>query len=109
MHPGSFTRGKKNLTEEDLDIAKLCRFYGCLPNDVRSMDVEDVSMLWQAITPLEARELLIGMKLSEYPWMKDEKDSFHTKTVDAAYPFSEKRSMSWDDLAKSTGQTRSHL
>lgn len=62
-------------------------------------------MLWQAITPLEARELLIEMKLTDYPNMdKRDRERFHHSIHGEAYPFAERRSITWEEAAAMIGQ-----
>lgn len=62
-------------------------------------------MLWQAITPLEARETLVQIRVANNPWVsQNEQRDFHDKTQREAYPFTEARSITWDDLAEMMGQ-----
>lgn len=70
------------------------------------MDTEDVSMLWQAITPLEAREVLVSLRIADHPHMKPEdRRKFADAMVDAGYPHAVERAASWEDVAHMFGQT----
>lgn len=56
-------------------------------------------MLWQAINPLEARDLLMQMRVADYPHNEQStRRKVHEAAKDEAYPFSEPKAMSWEEL-----------
>ena len=51
------------------------------------MDWDTIEGYWLAITQLEARELLVALTVSDYPWMKKEdKRKLHRAWHKMAYP-----------------------
>lgn len=51
---------------------------------------EDVENLWQAITRIEAEQMLLQMKIADYSHMtKSAKETFHKKMWIKAYPDSQ--------------------
>lgn len=63
------------------------------------MEAELVNSLWLAITPLEAQETLLALKIASFTKMKEsDRKDFHKKIYRAAYPKENKRKMSLDEL-----------
>jgi len=67
------------------------------------MDYEEFSMYYKAIDILEAQEILVQMKVSDYPTMKPESRSeFHHTISKTAYP-KERKILTTKELAKKLG------
>ena len=64
------------------------------------MPEENVELLWQAITRIEAEQVLLKMKLADYPNMKQPaRENFHRRMYIKAYPESqEAKPISFQEL-----------
>ena len=63
------------------------RFYGLHPDDALNMELDLFYTLWQSITVIEAQEILMQLKISDWPNMKDnDRQKFHRDLHRAAYP-----------------------
>lgn len=65
------------------------------------MPQEDFEMLWQALPRIEAEQMLVQMKLADYPHMKKEaREIFHRRTYIRAFPDSqEAKPLSFKELS----------
>jgi hypothetical protein len=80
----------------------VARFYGFSDADIEEMHLEDFINYSKAIEMLEAKEMLVNMKIMDYPKMKQEarKQLFqgvHKKAYPGAY--SEQKALSTEDVA----------
>jgi hypothetical protein len=75
-------------------------FFKLTPDYVDSMPEEEAEILWQAITRIEAEQMLIQMKLADFPHMKKEaRENFQRRMWLKAYPDSqESRPLSFQEL-----------
>jgi hypothetical protein len=80
----------------------MCEFYKYTPDQVASLTTEEFSMLWQAITILEARKALVDFQASGFPHAtKSYRSKIHREMHKAAYPkLSESEAVSTEQLAK---------
>lgn len=77
------------------------RFYRVTLEEIDGWLAEDEEMLWQAITVLEAQEMLMGVKVSSYPYLKEaDQDKVHRSLHKLAYPDVEKRSITAEEMAR---------
>lgn len=68
-------------------IAKVCRFYGWTVDHVLKMLPQEFYDMFEAITILEAQEMLINMKIADWPNMKDDdRARFADQMQTSAYP-----------------------
>ncbi len=66
-------------------------------------------MLWQAITPLESRELLVSLAVIDFPHKQNTaRHKIWDQARDEAYPFAERREVTWSDVAEMLGQRGTH-
>lgn len=73
------------------------------------MDAEQVEEFWQAITVIESQEVLLGMKIADFPHLtKSARSSAHKEFFKQAFPrtFREVRIVTWDDVAQLAGGGR---
>jgi hypothetical protein len=67
----------------------MCRFYGMSVDEARNMPVEIADQFWLAITQIEAQEMLIAMKVSDFPHLKKQsRESLGREIHKQAYPAS---------------------
>ena len=79
----------------------MCRFYGWTHDYLCSMPFETALEYWEAITMLEAQELLEDLKVSEYPNMKaNDKQKLSNMLQDKAYFKGEQKILKTTDLLK---------
>lgn len=65
----------------------MARFYGWTPDQIGALTVEDYEAYWRCITVLEAREVLVQLRVQDWSNMKDsDRKSFHGKIKTDAYP-----------------------
>lgn len=65
----------------------MIRFYGLKPRELKELDTETYSMLWQAITRLEAQDVLIACSIATFPSMsQQDRSKFHRAHYEKAYP-----------------------
>lgn len=66
-----------------------------------SMDAVDFNTYYEAITPIEAQEMLLSMKVISYPHMeKNSRQEFHKSIHKLAYPSSSRPVTRIDELEK---------
>tara|TARA_A100001201_G_scaffold106897_1_gene91420 strand:+ start:492 stop:749 length:258 start_codon:yes stop_codon:yes gene_type:complete len=51
----------------------MLRFYNLNPSDLDNLPVDEFEVYWQQITKLEAEEMLIGITVADYPYLKGDK------------------------------------
>ena len=58
-------------------------------------------MYWQAMTVIDAQDMIMKMRIQDWPHMKQEKRSeYHRQLFRLAYPATEEQTISFDQLAK---------
>lgn len=70
------------------------------------MPATDFNDLWEAITVIEAQEILTQLRIADWPNMKkSERTTFHRKLISKAYPGQVSGSVarSTEDIAKILG------
>ena len=68
--------------------------------DVDSMDIFEFKQLWNAITMIEAQEMLSQLCITDYPHLKKHKrQQIHRKLSALAYPERKKELMSTREIA----------
>lgn len=82
-------------------VAKLCRFYGLSPDQLSVLDAEMVNTLHMAITPLEAQEMLMLLKVADFPTMKKEaRSTLHKEMFKLAFPHRKRKGITLDDIER---------
>lgn len=61
------------------------RFFRMSLREVQDLDGAEFDLLWQAITPLEAQETLLGFRIALFPHLKNPQSKFDEKLREA-YP-----------------------
>lgn len=85
-------------------LAKIASFYGWRHDEILALDYEAVVAYWQAITVIEAQEVLIQMRLADWPNMKGPaRQKWHRDIHRAAYPHQKRKAMTPEELAKRLG------
>lgn len=65
------------------------------------MDAEMANMLWEAMTVINAQEMLVDMNISAYPHMKEgAMKKYHRDLYRLAYPAQQQKRMTMEDLKK---------
>lgn len=65
------------------------------------MDIDQATELVQAMDIIEARELLVQLKVADFPNLsKDERKKLHRSFYKTAFPNVEKKPMSTGDVAR---------
>ena len=65
----------------------MAAFYGFSHKDMLDMHADDFHQYWQAITVIEAQDMLKQMKVSDHPHVKqDNRSAFHKELQKQAYP-----------------------
>lgn len=68
------------------------RFYCIGLEEVNNLDPEDAEGLWLAITQIEAQDLLMQLRVADYPHMKDGgRSRIHREWHKLAYPRTQER------------------
>lgn len=63
------------------------------------MDYADALEFYEAITVIEAQDMLVAMKLADWPRAKPEsRKQFHRETRKLAYPVGMQKEMEFDDF-----------
>ena len=62
---------RKKVDRQLFFRAKLCKFYGWLPEYVEDMDYGKANEYWLAITVLESQDSLVSMEIADWPNMKE--------------------------------------
>ncbi len=73
------------------------------------MDAEQVEEFWQAITVIESQEVLLGMKIADFPHLtKSARTTSHKDFFKQAFPrtFRETRTVTWGEVANLVGGNR---
>lgn len=84
----------------------MCEFYGWTPDIVGGLTFEEASIYWEAITVIEAREMLSQLSVADYPHMKKtSRQKLHRSLSKMAFPatFKDKRRLTLQDLAAMGG------
>ena len=87
-------------------MAKVARFYGFSHNEIESMDAVIFSQYSHAIEPIEAKEILVALKISDFPKLKDqERTRLHREFYKKANPLhlSGRKVLTTRELAKKIG------
>jgi hypothetical protein len=65
----------------------MARFYGWTNNEIESLDCVDFAAYLEAITVLEAQEILLQMRIQDHPHQDESaRRSFHRDVWRKAYP-----------------------
>lgn len=84
----------------------MCFFYGWTHDQLMSLSIDELNNYWQAITSIEAQELLKKLTVVDWPNMKkSQREKLHRQLYGDAYPatFKETRKVSNLDLARVLG------
>lgn len=86
-------------------LAKLASFYGWRHEEILQLDYDVAIAYWQAITTIEAQEILIKMRLADWPNMKPTaRERWHREVHRMAYPRSHSnKAITPEELAKRIG------
>jgi len=85
-------------------LAKLASFYGWRHEEILQLDYEVAQGYWLAITAIEAQEILINMRLADWPNMKGPaRQKWHRDVHRMAYPSSHSKAITPEELAKRIG------
>ena len=65
----------------------MCYFYGWKLQDIYDLTIDQFESFWQAITPIEAQDMLTQFTILDWPNMKKEaRQSLHRKIHKQAFP-----------------------
>lgn len=99
---------KKKLDSASYKTAKLAYFYKIEPKKLlEDYDIDEIEYLWQAITVIEAQEMLKDLTVARSPnYKKNDFNKLHKDLSKKAYPdtFKSDRRVSTTDLAKALGK-----
>lgn len=97
---------KKKLEFKDYQHAKIAYFYGWTDGQIDQLSVDKIDLYWQAITTIEAQEMLKQLTVSDWPHLKqNQRETIHRRLFQDAYPasFKETKQLETADLARILG------
>lgn len=88
-------------------LLKTAKFYGWTLEYVKGLPIDEFNKAWDAITVIEAQDMLVKMSIAEYPNLDGKnKSARHKKIYKLAYPntFKKRKVLSTKDLAGMLGK-----